>query len=312
MATLEAGARPVTARRGGFSPLRRQETIAGYLFLLPNILGFLVFSSIPVVATFTISLLDWDLIRAPRFVGIDNYVKLLTDDAVFRKVLFNTAYYVVGTVPAGIVLSLLLALAMNANVRGIAIFRVIFFIPVISASVAVAVMWRWLYNTDYGLINLMLTSIGLKAVPWLASTTWAMPAVILMAIWKSLGYNMVIFLAGLQSIPVHLHEAAAIDGANGFQRFRHITLPLLAPTTFFVLVISMIGSFQVFDLAFVLTKGGPGDATNTMVMYIYNQAFQFFHMGYAAAIAWVLFGIIFVITLLQHQLQKRWVHYEHD
>jgi multiple sugar transport system permease protein len=312
MATLEAGARPAAARRGGFSPLRRQETIAGYLFLLPNILGFLVFSSIPVVATFSISLLDWDLIRAPRFVGIDNYVKLLTDDVVFRKVLFNTAYYVVGTVPAGIILSLLLALAMNANVRGIALFRVIFFIPVISASVAVAVMWRWLYNTDFGLINLILTSVGLKGVPWLSSTAWAMPAVILMAIWKSLGYNMVIFLAGLQSIPAHLHEAAAIDGANGVQRFRYITLPLLAPTTFFVLVISVISSFQVFDLAFVLTKGGPGDATNTMVMYIYNQAFQFFHMGYAAAIAWVLFAIIFVITLLQHQLQKRWVHYEHE
>jgi multiple sugar transport system permease protein len=312
MATLQAEARPVIARRGGFSPLRRQETIAGYLFLLPNILGFLAFSSIPVVATFTISLLDWDLIRAPRFVGIDNYVKLLTDDAVFRKVLFNTAYYVVGTVPAGIVLSLLLALAMNANVRGIAFFRAVFFIPVISASVAVAVMWRWLYNTDFGLINLLLTSVGLKAVPWLSSTAWAMPAVILMAIWKSLGYNMVIFLAGLQSIPAHLHEAAAIDGANGVQRFRHITLPLLAPTTFFVLVISVISSFQVFDLAFVLTKGGPGDATNTMVMYIYNQAFQFFHMGYAASIAWVLFAIIFAITLLQHQLQKRWVHYEHE
>jgi multiple sugar transport system permease protein len=312
MATLEAGARPAAARRGGFSPLRRQETIAGYLFLLPNIVGFLVFSSIPVVATFSISLLDWDLIRAPRFVGIDNYVKLLTDDAVFRKVLFNTAYYVIGTVPAGIILSLLLALAMNSNVRGIALFRVIFFIPVISASVAVAVMWRWLYNTDFGLINLILTSVGLKGVPWLSSTAWAMPAVILMAIWKSLGYNMVIFLAGLQSIPAHLHEAAAIDGANGVQRFRYITLPLLAPTTFFVLVISVISSFQVFDLAFVLTKGGPGDATNTMVMYIYNQAFQFFHMGYAAAIAWVLFAIIFAITLLQHQLQKRWVHYEHE
>ena len=311
MATIVTRPTPVT-RRGGFSPLRRQETIAGYLFLLPNILGFLVFSSIPVLATFTISMLDWDLIRAPRFVGLDNYVKLLTDDAVFRKVLWNTAYYVLGTVPAGVVLSLLLALAMNANVRGIAVYRAIFFIPVISASVAVAMMWRWLYNTDFGLINLGLKSIGLAAIPWLSSTAWAMPAVILMAIWKSLGYNMLIFLAGLQSIPVHLHEAAAIDGANSFQRFRFITLPLLAPTTFFVLVISVIGSFQVFDLAFVLTKGGPGDATNTMVMYIYNQAFQFFHMGYAAAIAWVLFGIIFVITLLQQQLQKRWVHYEHE
>ncbi|MCC7372789.1 MAG: sugar ABC transporter permease [Chloroflexi bacterium] len=311
MATVSA--RPATStRRGGFSPLRRQETIAGYLFLLPNILGFLVFSSIPVFATFTISMLDWDLIRAPRFVGLENYIKLLTDDAVFRKVLWNTAYYVLGTVPAGVILSLLLALAMNTNVRGIAIYRALFFIPVISASVAVAVMWRWLYNTDFGLINLVLRNIGMSPIPWLSSTAWAMPAVIIMAVWKSLGYNMLIFLAGLQSIPVHLHEAAAIDGANSVQRFRHITLPLLAPTTFFVLVISVIGSFQVFDLAFVLTRGGPGDATNTIVMYIYNQAFQFFHMGYAAAIAWVLFGIVFLVTLAQHQLQKRWVHYEHE
>src|SRR5215212_1319745 len=152
--TLKAGARPATARGGGFSPLRRQETITGYLFLLPNILGFLIFSSVPVLVTFSISLLDWDLIRAPRFVGLDNYIKLLTDDATFRKVLVNTGYYVLGTVPVGIVLSLLLAMAMNANVRGISFFRAAFFIPVISASVAVAMMWRWLFNTDFGLINL--------------------------------------------------------------------------------------------------------------------------------------------------------------
>ena len=215
MATLDAGARPATARRGGFSPLRRQETIAGYLFLLPNILGFLVFSSIPVVATFTISLLDWDLIRRAA-IRRHRQLRQTADRRcrVPQGALFNTGYYVLGTVPAGIILSLLLALAMNANVRGIAFFRAVFFIPVISASVAVAMMWRWLYNTDFGLINLVLTSIGLTAIPWLSSTAWAMPAVIMMAIWKSLGYNMVIFLAGLQSIPAHLHEAAAIDGAN--------------------------------------------------------------------------------------------------
>jgi len=310
--TVRTEGQQATAGRGGFSSLRRQETIAGYLFLLPNIIGFLVFSSIPVLVTLSISLLDWDLIRAPRFVGIDNYVKLLTDDATFRKVLVNTAYYVLGTVPAGIILSLLMAMAMNANVRGISFFRAVFFIPVISASVAVAMMWRWLFNTDFGLINLGLTSIGLARVPWLSSTAWAMPALIIMAVWKNLGFNMVIFLAGLQGIPAQLYEAASIDGANGWHRFRYITVPMLAPTTFFVLVISVIGSFQVFDLAFVLTKGGPGEATNTMVMYIYNQAFQFFHMGYAAAIAWVLFGIIFVITLVQTQLQKRWVHYENE
>lgn len=310
--TAQTDARAAPRQRGGMSALRRQETIAGYLFLLPNILGFLIFSSIPVIVTLSISLLDWDMIRTPKFVGIDNYVKLLSDDPVFRRVLLNTAYYVAGTVPATVILSLLLALAMNANVRGISFFRAVFFIPVISASVAVAMMWRWIFNTDYGLLNLWFTTVGLPRIPWLSSTAWAMPALIIMAVWKSLGFNMVIFLAGLQGISPPLYEAASIDGANRWHRFRYITVPMLAPTTFFVLIISVIGSFQVFDLAFVLTKGGPGDATNTMVLYIYNQAFQFFHMGYAAAIAWVLFAIIFVITLLQTQLQRRWVHYENE
>src|SRR4051812_4106749 len=235
--TVRTEGQQATAGRGGFSSLRRQETIAGYLFLLPNIIGFLVFSSIPVLVTLSISLLDWDLIRAPRFVGLDNYVRLLTEDATFRKVLLNTGYYVVGTVPTGIFLSLLLALAMNTQVKGIAFFRCIFFIPVISASVAVAMMWRWLYNTDYGLINLMLTSMGLQRVPWLSSTAWAMPALIMMAVWKNLGFNMVIFLAGLQGIPAQLYEAASIDGATRWHRFRYITVPMLAPTTFFVLII---------------------------------------------------------------------------
>ncbi|MFN8522180.1 MAG: sugar ABC transporter permease [Chloroflexota bacterium] len=309
---IAAQSRPAFAWRSGLTPLRRQETIAGYLFLLPNIIGFLVFSSVPVIFTFSISLFDWDMIRTPQYVGWDNYVKLLTDDGTFRKVLFNTAYYVLGTVPLGVSLSLLLAMAMNASIRGITFFRAVFFIPVISSAVAVAMMWRWLFNGDFGLINVMLVSLGLKSIPWLSSTAWAMPAVIIMAVWKNLGYNMLIFLAGLQSIPAQLYEAAAIDGANGWRRFWHITLPMLAPTMFFVLVISVIGSFQVFDLAFILTKGGPGDATNTIVMYIYNQAFQFFHMGYAAATAWVLFVIIFTLTLLQTQLQRRWVHYENE
>jgi len=310
--TASTEARPTALARKGFGPLQRQESLTAYLFLLPNIIGFLVFSSIPVVVTFTISLLDWDLIRTPRFVGFDNYVRLLTADPLFGKILANTAYYVVGTVPAGVILSLLLALAMNSNVRGIWFFRALFFIPVITSSVAVALMWRWLFNTNFGLINIALVSVGLPAVPWLSSTAWAMPAVIIMAVWKSLGYNMLIFLAGLQGIPQQLYEAAAIDGATGWHRFRYITVPMLAPTTFFVLIISIIGSFQVFDLAFILTKGGPGDATNTIVMYIYNQAFQYFQMGYAAAIAWVLFAIIFGITLLQTWLQKRWVHYENE
>ncbi len=280
------------------------------MFLAPNIIGFLLFSMLPVGATLVISLLNWDLIRDPEFVGLQNYTTLLTEDPLFREVLFNTAYFVVGVVPASIVISLLLALAMNNGLRGISLFRAIFFIPVITSSVAVAMLWRWLYNTDYGLINVGLNAMGLPYIPWLTSTDWAMPAVIIMAVWKSLGYNMVIYLAGLQGISPTLYEAAALDGAGGWARFRDITLPLLGPTTFFILVISVINSFQVFDLTFILTQGGPGIATTTIVMYIYDQGFRYFQMGYAAAIAWVLFIIIFLITLAQMQYQKRWVHYD--
>ncbi|MBA2469974.1 MAG: sugar ABC transporter permease [Chloroflexia bacterium] len=289
---------------------RRTETRTAYMFLAPNIIGFLLFSMLPVGATLVISLLNWDLIRDPEFVGLQNYTTLLTEDPLFREVLFNTAYFVVGVVPASIVISLLLALAMNNGLRGISLFRAIFFIPVITSSVAVAMLWRWLYNTDYGLINVGLNAMGLPYIPWLTSTDWAMPAVIIMAVWKSLGYNMVIYLAGLQGISPTLYEAAALDGAGGWARFRDITLPLLGPTTFFILVISVINSFQVFDLTFILTQGGPGIATTTIVMYIYDQGFRYFQMGYAAAIAWVLFIIIFLITLAQMQYQKRWVHYD--
>lgn len=308
MATTEI-IRPIATSRRRHS-LRRGEAIAGYLFLLPNIIGFLVFSSLPVLATLVISTLHWDLIRPPTFVALQNYQQMLFSDATFWTVLRNTTYYVVGTVPVGIVLSLLLALALNAEIRGITVFRAIFFIPVISSAVAVAVVWQWLFNSDFGLINYGLSLLGMKAIPWLSSTAWAMPAVIIMAIWKHVGYDMVIYLAGLQGIPSTLYEAAAIDGADRWNRFRFITVPLLTPTTFFILVISIINSFQVFDLAFILTRGGPGDATNTVVMYIYNQAFQFFQMGYAAAVAWVLFLIILVITLVQWRVQKNWVEYE--
>ena len=302
--------RAAAARPAARLTLRRQAAVAGYLFLLPNIVGFLVFSSLPVLATLAISTLDWDMIRRPTLVGVENYERLLVEDATFRRVLINTAYYVLGTVPTGIVLSLLLALAMNSSIRGITLFRAIFFVPVITSAVAVAMIWRWLFNSDYGLINVGLFAIGLNGIPWLSSSAWAMPAVIIMATWKHVGYNMVIYLAGLQGIPPSLYEAAAIDGAGALQRFRHITLPLLTPTTFFILIISMISSFQVFDLAFILTGGGPGISTNTIVMYVYNQAFQFFHMGYAAAVAWVLFAIIFLITAAQWWGQRRWVHYE--
>jgi multiple sugar transport system permease protein len=290
--------------------LARQEALAGYLFLGPNIFGFIVFTSLPVLAALFLSLTSWSLLTPPTFIGIGNYVRLFTDDQLFIQVLWNTSYYTFVSVPMGVVGSLLLALAMNMQLRGIVIFRALFFLPVVSMTVAIAMVWRWLYNTDFGLINLALTFVGFNKIPWLSSLEWAMPAVILMSVWKGLGFNMLIYLAGLQGIPQHLYEAAEIDGASAFARFWHITLPLLSPTTFFVLIISIISSYQVFTETLILTRGGPANATNTIVMYIYENGFQWFQMGYAAAISWVLFAIIFTVTLIQGRLQKEWVHYD--
>lgn len=291
--------------------LGHRETIAGYLFLLPNIVGFVIFTALAVVASAGISLTEWDLLSDPVFVGIDNYVELFTNDPLFRTVLWNTFYFTVVSVPASTVIALALALMFNTGLRFIPLFRTAYFLPVITATVVVALIWRWFYNPDFGILNYVLWNLGVDSPPnWLASRKWAMPAIIIMAVWKQVGYNMVIFLAGLQAIPSSLYEAAAIDGAGPWRRFLNITLPLLTPTTFFVLVISIIGSLQVFDAVLVLTDGGPANATRTMVYHIWEEAFVFLEMGYAAAVAWVLFFIVFLVTLAQWKIQGRWVHYE--
>jgi len=291
--------------------LARREAIAGYLFLLPNMLGFLIFTALAVVASAVISLTTWDLLSSPEFVGLDNYVTLLTNDPLFRTVVLNTLYFTAVSVPASTILALLLALVFNTGLRMIPLFRTAYFLPVITATVVVALIWRWFYNPDFGILNYVLWKLGVDAPPnWLASRQWAMPAVIILSVWKQVGYNMVIFLAGLQAIPGTLYEAASIDGAGRWQRFRNITLPLLTPTTFFVLVISIIGSLQVFDAVLVLTDGGPANATRTIVYHIWERAFVFLEMGYAAAVAWLLFFMVFLVTLLQWKLQGRWVHYE--
>jgi multiple sugar transport system permease protein len=291
--------------------LGNRETIAGYLFLLPNIVGFVIFTALAVVASAGISLTRWDLLSDPVFVGLDNYIELFTNDPLFRTVLWNTFYFTAVSVPASTIIALGLALLLNSGLRMIPLFRTAYFLPVITATVVVALIWRWFYNPDFGILNYVLWNLGVDSPPnWLASRTWAMPAVIIMAVWKQVGYNMVIFLAGLQAIPTSLYEAAAMDGASGWRRFLNITLPLLTPTTFFVLIISIIGSLQVFDAVLVLTDGGPANATRTMVYHIWEEAFVFLEMGYAAAVAWVLFFVVFLVTLLQWKLQQRWVHYE--
>lgn len=285
------------------------EHVVGYLFVAPLILGLLIFTYGPVLAAFFLSFTKGDYISTPKWIGLGNYQALLKED-LFWKSMQNTLYYVVGVVPAGLLLSLLLALAMNQKLRGIVFFRSIFFLPTITSSVAISLMWLWIYNPEFGVLNFLLKQIGIKGPTWLSSSTWAMPAIIIMSIWRGLGYNMLIYLAGLQGIPEVYYEAAEIDGAGSWAKFRNITLPLLSPTTFMLLILSLIGAFQVFEYTYVMTGGGPVYATLTIVLHIYNNAFRSFLMGYASALAYVLFFILLSLTLIQLRFQRRWVHYE--
>jgi multiple sugar transport system permease protein len=290
--------------------LARREMRAAWLFLLPSLVLFTVFTALPVLSAFVISFAHWDLFNPPRLALFDNYIALW-NDPIFRQVLGNTGYYVVLAVPLQMLLGLLCALGLNRGVPGQAVFRVIYFLPVVTSTVAAGLVWAWLFNSNFGLINMGLSAVGITDLPkWLISSKFAMPAVIAVSVWQGLGYAMVLFLAGLQNIRQDLYEAAAIDGATGWSRFWHITLPLLSPMTFFVLIISIIGSFQVFELVYVMTKAGPANATNTLVYFIYQNGFMFYQMGIASAAAMVLFLIVLVLTLLQYRLQARWVHYE--
>ena len=234
----------------------------------------------------------------------------MIDSGLFWDVLGNTFWYVLLYVPIAMVGSLFLALLVNRRLPGIRFFRTIYFLPVISSMVAVALIWSWLYNPEFGLINWMLEKLfGIEGPRWLLSTDWAMPAIALLSAWKVLGYNMLILLAGLQSVPKHLQESALLDGANRWRRFTAVTLPALSPTLFFVLIITLINSFQLFEQTYVLTQGGPANSTLTLSYYSYQNAFQYFRMGYAAAIAYVLFALTLIVTIIQFRLQKRWVFY---
>jgi len=315
MATTDRAARPGWLSGSLLRTAGRREMLAALLFLLPNILGFVIFTMGPVLASFGLSLVDWNLLGSPVWVGLDNYATMLRDRE-FWDSLKATLYYTAGSLPLGIVPALILALALNQKLRGLALYRTVYFVPVVSSTVAVALLWRWMYNPNFGMLNFLLNGLfrllhlPLTAPDWLQSTTWAMPAIILMSAWKGLGYNMVLYLAGLQSISRTFYEAAAIDGASSWQKFWFVTLPLLTPTTFFVTIISIIGSFQVFEQAYIMTAGGPARSTVTTVYYIYANGFQRYNMGYASAIAWVLFALILAVTLIQWKYQDRWVFYE--
>lgn len=290
-------------RPGGVSSTRRQQTRSAWLFLaIPGLL-FVVFMVLPIVIAAVISLSDYAVVGELNWVGFDNYVRIV-GDPYFWISLRNTAFYTVLYVPLGLIIALATALLLNRRARTVKMFRTFFYIPVISSTVATATIWYWLLNPQYGLLNVALGFVGIDGPAWLYDSKWAMFAIVMMSVWAGFGANMMIFLGGLQGVPRDLYEAARLDGANAWQSFRYVTVPALSRTTFLVSTLLIIGAFQVFDQAYVLTKGGPGNSTITMVYYIYNKGFASLEMGYASALSFVLFVIILVFSLVNARLNN--------
>lgn len=296
--------------RRRLSRSRLEEHFFGWLFILPVVIGVCFFQFYPILVSLYASLTNWTGLNDPSFVGLDNYTRLVTADRFFRLTLRNTAYYTLGSIPLSIFLALSLALLCNRAARGVYWYRTAFFAPNVTSTVAISLVWFWLYAPDVGLFNWLLSLVGIEGPAWLSSLTWAMPAVILVGVWQHVGYPMLILLAGLQGIPESLYEAAKLDGAGAVARFRAVTLPLLTPSLFFLLITQFISSFQVFGLIYVMTQGGPANATNVYIHYLYQNAFAFGRLGYASAMAWILFALIALMTFVQWNLQKRWVFYE--
>lgn len=290
-------------RRSSWARLR-----TGLLFVSPWLVGFAAFTIYPVAASLYYSLTQYDIVRPPRFVGLANYLELITQDELFRKVLSNTLFLVVIAVPAGVTTAFLLASLLNTPLKGRPVFRTIFFLPALVPVVASAEIWRWVFNTNWGLINAVVKSLGLRVIPFLSSTTLAKPSLVLIYMWSQ-GTAMVIFLAALQDVPRALYDAALVDGADALRRFRHITVPMCTPAILFVLLTGMIGMFQYFAMGWILTQGGPNSATEFYSMYLYRNAFTYFKMGYASALAWILFMIVILLTVAIFRSSARWVYY---
>jgi multiple sugar transport system permease protein/sn-glycerol 3-phosphate transport system permease protein len=297
---LEISSLDVRTRRTGFhgAGFRLRTILEAYLFLLPSFIGLLVFLLLPIIAVAVLSLFNWGLLSTPKFIGLQNYNTLIHSQVMWHS-LFVTIYYVLLNIPAQTVIALLLALLMNKKLPGIGIFRTLFVVPWMATPVAMGIVWQWIFSPQYGSLNTFLAFFGIHGPAWLTSLGLALPSVAAVNIWQYVGYNMLFFLAGVQGIPEYLYEAAHIDGASPVRAFFQITLPLLNPTLFFVLVTDIIGSFQVFDTVFVMTNGGPEQNTTTFNFLLYREAFQYFHTGYAAALSMVLFVIIAAVTLIQ-------------
>ena len=290
---------------------RRRETLVAYAYLSPAFTGFVVFVLGPAAAAVVLTFFEYDILTPPRFAGLANYARFLGDPRLPR-IYLNTVVYVVWYVGLTTLLGLALAVAANRPMRALwrYLIRSTYFFPVLTSLASVSLVWQYLYSTDFGIINYYLARLGVPRIPWLTSSQWAITSIILLGVWKNLGFNFILFLAGLQSIPRHLYEAAALDGAGRWAGFRYVTLPSLTPVLFFSVVWGLINAFQVFDSPFILTTGGPGDASRTVVMYIYESGFRFFEMGYASTIALSLFLIVVVLTVIQFRLSRIWVFYQ--
>jgi len=285
-----------------------RRNVTGYIFIAPFILGFLLWFLIPAGTSLWLAFQKWNMIKPPKFVALDNFRRIVSDNLFWQALKVTTVYTIV-SVPLSMVLAFLLALLMNTKVRGIATFRTLYYLPSIIPAVANAVLWAWFLNSDFGLLNALLHAIGLPKVLWLQDPEWALPGLILMSLW-SLGGAMVTYLAGLQGIPNEFYEAAEIDGAGAWAKLRHVTIPLMSPVIFFSLVMGIIGTFQMFTAAYLITNGGPQNATLFYVLYLWRVAFQYLDMGYAAALAWVLFFIIMGLTLFIFRGIGSRVYYE--
>lgn len=297
--------------RGKPLTLRQREEIDFYIAIGLWLIGFIMFTGGPILASLTFSFTNWTGLTSMDWVGLENFRQLLFEDKLFWIATKNTFLYSFGSVTLGTVGALIVALLLNQKLPGTTFLRVVYYMPSIASGVAVSILWIWLFNPQVGLVNYLLGLVGVKGPLWLASQDWALPALVVKSIW-GIGANMIILLAGLQGIPVTLYEAARIDGANKWHEFRHVTIPMLSPVLFFVLVISTISSFQILTDVLVMTQGGPGTATFVYVFYIYQAAFQYLKMGYASALAWILFAIILALTLLQLWGSRRWVYYESE
>ncbi len=287
------------------SNINKSDKLTAMIFILPAVLGTLIFIVIPVIFSFSLSFVNWDLLSPITFAGVNNYKDVLTDSS-FLQVLSNTFVFAISTSVFSVIIPLILACILNSKIRGSNFYKTAYFLPFITPMIVIAIVWQWIFDPNIGLLN-QLFHMNIK---WLYDVRYAMPALIVVSVWKLIGYNMIIFLSGLSTINQEVLEAAKIDGANSWQTFKNVTVPLLSPTIFFVIVITSISSFQVFDLIYIMTEGGPNNSTMVLVYSIYKYAFEFFDVGKASAIAYILFAIIFVLVLFQWKLRKKMVYNE--